>query len=108
MTHRLKHRLSMIFPTKRGSGYSNSEPGTHGDCLQRKRIVQWQREQQAGSRTQRFEMLAEEKKPALVKDREKRIAAKIEELRLLYKPKTWARTWARVFRDLGLSELPRY
>jgi len=39
-------------------------------------------------------MLAEEKKPALVKDREKRIAAKIEELRLLYKPKTWARTWA--------------
>jgi hypothetical protein len=67
MTHRLKHRLSMIFPTKRGSGYSNSEPGTHGDCLQRKRIVQWQREQQAGSRTQRLEMLAEVKETSVGK-----------------------------------------
>jgi hypothetical protein len=76
--------------------------------LQRERIIQWQREQQAGSRTQQIGKLAEEKKPALVKDREKRIAAKIEELRRLHKPKTRARIWARVFRDLGLGGLPRY
>jgi len=45
--------------------------------------------------------LAEEGKPALVKDREKRIAAKVEELRRL-QPKRWP----RVFKELGLEELP--
>jgi len=49
------------------------------------------------------------KKPPSVKDlRAAQIAAKIEELRLLHTPKTRARIWARIIRDLGLSALPRY
>jgi hypothetical protein len=86
----------------------SDEERTRITQLLRERIIQWQREQQAASRTQRPQRLAEEKKPVLVKDREKRIAAKIEELRRLYKPKIWARIWARVFSDLGLGGLPRY
>jgi hypothetical protein len=51
--------------------------------------------------------MPEKAKPALARQRDKLIAERIRELEKQYTSETWKSTWARVFKHLGLIDLPR-